>query len=655
MKKSKDRNKRPFSVEDHYKIKNVGSPQISPDGKQILYVITSTDASENCRKDQIALLNIADKHFQILVEGSSPVWSPTGLQIAFEANKDGKDGIWIYDLEDSSENFLTPIYHSSYFINHLEDKSFKWSPNGKQIAYVSTLPTKKTDDKKMEVMVTNRLLYMSKGGRGRSYFVDESRMHLWTVSVDGGVPKQLTFGEYDDHSLHWSPDSLQIAFISNRTADPDNNQYCDLWKVNTESGEITRLTHDLKTAFQPRWSSNGEFVAYLGTSGALSTNDSQSDDTHLYIVPGVGGESLCLTKAFDRRIENINWHPLEETIFFNAGNHGRTPLFQIHINSGKIKTVIEGDCHILDYSISSDAGRIAYLHTDIVNPPEIFTRRKNQTESTQISNHNEALLQECLFQDVKEFWVKSFDGVPVQGWIMKPVLFNSEKTYPLILVIHGGPHNMFGYDFEERMQLLSAHGYGVLFMNPRGSHGYGQAFSNGNLLNWGGGDYKDLMAGVDYVINKYKWIDKERLGVTGQSYGGYMGNWIITQTNRFKAAVVDGGISNLVSFAGTSIYHSLTESEFNGSAYDNFELIWQWSPLKNVKKVTTPTLFLHGEIDNEVPVTQAEEMYVALKKLGVETTLVQYLGEGHGWRPDLKPNNRVDLGSRMLSWFDKYL
>ena len=238
---------------------------------------------------------------------------------------------------------------------------------------------------------------------------------------------------------------------------------------------------------------------------------------------------------------------------------------------------------------------------------------------------------------------------------MKPAFFDASKRYALILVIHGGPHNMFGYEFEERVQLLSARGYAVLFINPRGSHGYGQAFSNGCVLNWGGGDYKDLMMGIDHVIEKYAWIDKENLGVTGQSYGGYMTNWIITQTNRFKAAVADGGLSNLISFAGTSLYHSLMESEFNGNAYDNFPLLWQWSPLRNVRNVRTPTLFLHGQVDNEVPVSQAEEMYVALKKLGVETSFVQYIGERHGWRPDLRPKNKYDLYHRMINWFDQHL
>ena len=238
---------------------------------------------------------------------------------------------------------------------------------------------------------------------------------------------------------------------------------------------------------------------------------------------------------------------------------------------------------------------------------------------------------------------------------MPPVDFEPAQKHPLILVIHGGPHNMFGHDFDERMHLLSQAGYAVLYINPRGSHGYGQAFSNGTVMNWGGGDYQDVMAGVEFALKENPWLDAERLGVTGQSYGGYMTNWIITQTARFKAAVTDGGLSNLVSFAGTSLYHSLMEAEFGGRAYDRFDLLWQWSPLRNVARATTPTLLLHGETDNEVPFSQAEEMYIALKKRGVDTILVQYTGEGHGWRPELKPRNKADLYERMIRWFDTYV
>jgi dipeptidyl aminopeptidase/acylaminoacyl peptidase len=396
-------------------------------------------------------------------------------------------------------------------------------------------------------------------------------------------------------------------------------------------------------------------IAFLATTARITTNDSPSEDTHLYILPVGGGSPRCLTRSIDRRIENISWQSGGEYIYFTAGNEGKTSVYRVSVTTGIIETIIDREFHILEYSLSLAAKDIVYVSTDINHPAEIFLFKQEQNSIIQITGLNNELLVKCKMGDAESVWFKSFDGTDVQGWIMRPAVFDTAETYPLILVIHGGPHNMFGYEFEDRMQLLSAHGYAVLFINPRGSSGYGQAFSNGNVLNWGGGDYKDLMAGVDCIIDKFKWIDKEKIGVTGQSYGGYMTNWIITQTNRFKAAVVDGGISNLISFSGTSLYHSLMESEFNGSVYDNFHLLWQWSPLRNVKNVTTPTLLLHGELDNEVPKSQAEEMYVALKKAGVKTTLIHYIGEGHGWRPDLSPKNKYDLNSRIINWFDQHI
>lgn len=655
MEEGSDKSKCLFCLKDFFEIRKVSSPRLSPDGCQVLSVVTITDASNNGRKNFIALTSVADRQLRILTEGNSPLWSPDGVTIAFGSDKGGSDGIWMYNLKDNSERILTPIYLSSYFINHLEEKNFCWSPDGNSIAYVSSSPFSESDKEGKEVKVINRLLYKTKGGMGRPYFTDDHLMHIWLIPAKGGEPQLITPGDYNEHSIFWSPDSMQIAFISNRSGDPDNNQFCDLWKVRLKTKEVTRLTDDLGTAFQPRWSPDGKFIAYLATTSTVSTNDSQSDDTHLYLVPATGGLSHCLTKPLDRRIENIQWHPKDNCIYFTAGNHGATALYRVIILSGKIETVIGGKCHILEYSISAEGGKIAYLSTNIMHPPEIFLLQRNQQDIIKITNQNEDLVNKRSLQDAEEFWFKSFDETSVQGWIMKPAIFNTHQTYPLILVIHGGPHNMFGYEFEERLQILSAHGYAVLFINPRGSSGYGQTFSNGNVLNWGGGDYKDLMAGVDFVIDKYKWIDKDRLGVTGQSYGGFMANWIITQTNRFKAAVVDGGISNLISFSGTSLYHSLMESEFNGNVYDNFQLLWQWSPLRNVKNVTTPTLFLHGELDNEVPVSQAEEMYVALKKGGVKTTLILYIGEGHGWRPDLRPKNKYDLYNRMINWFNQHL
>ena len=650
-----DIEKRPLTIEDLQKIETLGAPSISADGSWLAYTTTRVLMEEDGYRDHITIVDLHTKARKAVWEGAAPQWSPVGNQVAYLADFEGVLHIWIYSLEDEVKKPLAPIFESHYFMGHLALKNFAWSPNGLYIAYVSADASLHTDTKSSRVRVIDRLLYKTRGGGGRPPVADNALSHIWLLDVNWGMPRLLTAGAYNEHSLAWSPDSSRVAFISNRSDNPDDNQLYDLWSIDIESKSVSRYTENFGTAHQPSWSPNGKWIAFLGSRNKINTNDSPAEDTHLYLASSDGSEIQCLTKALDRRIEQINWHPRNEVVYFTAGDKGTTSIYRVAVSTLNIEKVVGENCHILEYDISRTGSIICYTGMDSAHPTAVYMYDEDLQIAQEVSQSNRQLLQECSLQQAETFWFRSFDNLEVQGWIMKPIPFNPRQQYPMVLVIHGGPHNMFGYDFEERMQLLAANGYGVLYINPRGSHGYGQSFSSGCVLNWGGGDYKDLMAGVDAALDQNHWIDAARLGVTGQSYGGYMSNWIITQTQRFKAAVVDGGISNLVSFAGTSLYHSLMESEFNGSAYDNFPLLWEWTPLRSVRNVTTPTLFLHGELDNEVPLSQAEEMYIAFKKLSVESQLVQYIGEGHGWRPDLKPRNRYDLLRRMLEWFDNYL
>jgi dipeptidyl aminopeptidase/acylaminoacyl peptidase len=269
-----------------------------------------------------------------------------------------------------------------------------------------------------------------------------------------------------------------------------------------------------------------------------------------------------------------------------------------------------------------------------------------------LSSHNDSLVRSSRLINPEEITFQSFDGTQIQGWLMKPFAFRNDRDYPLLLSIHGGPHGMSGWAFNPSFQVYAARGYAVLYLNPRGSSGYGQKFSDGTLSEWGGGDYRDLMAGVDEVLRKNSWLDRERLGVTGGSYGGFMTNWIITQTPRFRAAVSVASVSNLISFYSTSLYQDLIHAEFGGYPWDNYDLLWQWSPLRYARQAQTPTLFLHGELDNDVHITQAEEMYMALKRRGVESVFVRYPREGHGFR---EPKHRVDALERTTAWFDRFL
>lgn len=651
--------KHTLSINDLQDICQLSRASLSANGKLLVYVITKVVPEENEYKDFITIVEVSTKKEINIWEGSAPQWSPLANDVAYLADYNGVNYIWVFSLDKASKRPLAPVYESHYFMGHLALKNIAWSPNAQHIAFISTNKPSNADAIDDKVKVIDRLLYKTKGGRVRPLITDNELSHVWVVNVYSGEARLITNGKYNEHSLCWSPDSLQIAFVSNRSANPDNNQLHDLWSIDVLSGNVTRYTQNFGTVYQPAWSPDGKNIAFSATQNKVSTNDSPAEDTQLYIITIADKKVRCLTQAqgflFDKRVEQISWHPQADEVYFLSGSEGTTAIYKVAINGGNPVHVEGKDCHILEYAINPAGNIICFTSTDTTHLNEIFLHNLSTNVSNRITNNSGKLLHYCQMQEANTFWFKSFDDTDVQGWLMKPGKFEAGQKYPMVLVIHGGPHNMFGYEFEDRMQLMSAKGYGVLFINPRGSSGYGQAFSNGCVLNWGGSDYKDLMAGVDAVIKMNVWIDTNRLGVTGQSYGGFMTNWIITQTNRFKAAVVDGGISNLVSFAGTSLYHSLIEAEFNGSAYDNFSLLWQWSPLRNVKNVITPTLILHGEADNEVPLSQAEEMYIALKKIGVKCTMVQYTGEGHGWRPDLKPLNRYNVLKRTIDWFDKYL
>ncbi len=634
-------------------IASLSGVSLSFESRLLAYVRSFVVSDKDDYADEIIIIDVDTQQQVTSWQGSVPQWSPTSNQLAYLDAHEDATYIWLYDADSNSHRPLAPVYESHYFMGHLALKNFAWSPNGLFIAYISADGEPQALDE--SVFVTEGMLYKTKGGRVRPTYADDKYSHVWIADVNTGATQLLTDGSYNEHSICWSPESDQIAFVSNRTEDPDNNQLYDLYSVDVNTKTTTRYTTEFGTVHQPAWSPDGALIAFLGTTSRLNTNDSPAEDTHVYTLHLQSGSIKKVSASLDRRAEQVRWHPRGEKIYFTAGDKGTTAIYQAHADGNLLEKLVGDQCQVLEYVIGNDGDSVYYVSMTIDQLTDIFRYNPASGSILRLTNNNNRFTQNIGLQTADTFWFKTFDDVQVQGWLMKPSGFQADQKYPLVLVIHGGPHNMFGYGFEDRMQLLAASGYGVLYINPRGSHGYGQAFSRGCVMAWGEGDYLDLMAGVDAALQNNKWIDADRLGVTGQSYGGYMSNRIITKTNRFKAAVVDGGLSNLISFAGTSLYHSLMESEFDGSAYDNFSILWKCSPLKDVKNVTTPTLILHGERDYEVPAAQGEEMYIALKKLGVQTKLVLYKGEGHGWRPDLKPANRLDLFKRMIEWFDNYL
>lgn len=698
---------------DILRVAGVSDAQISPNGQWVVYTvsISDSDATRSTlwitrpgaefptgpptarptptprrptdERIQLDWAEVRRQPTQLLRQdwtASTPRWSPDGTMIAFLSNREGQNGIWIVNLsKPDTPRFVAAVQGTNFHIAYAGEP-FAWAPDSKRIAYISAVeaedPAKKSDDPR----VIDRIQYKS-----RTSFSDNRRSHVWIVDIDRPDPRQLTSGAYYDHALSFNPNGNEIAFLSNHEPDPDANNNSDIFAVDI-SGQVRQLTQTKGCEYEPAWSPDGKWIAYTATKRDVTTIDSIAEDAHVWVISAAGGTGSELTAEQDRRARGPKWSADSRYILFLAGDRGTTTIYRVAASGGRIDklsllydedrlvglldppaspAVIARQFQMGSFSVSrsgttvmdpSGAPRrftslMSFTLSDASHPAELWFWLGGG-EVRRLSAHNDSLVRSMRFSDPEEINFKSYDGASVQGWLIKPAGFREDRKYPLIVSVHGGPHGMSGWGFNPTFQTYAARGYAVLFFNPRGSSGYGQKFSDGTLSEWGGGDYRDLMAGVDEALRRYSWINSDRMGVTGGSYGGFMTNWIITQTPRFKAAVASASVSNLVSFYATSLYQDLIHAEFGGFPWDNYELLWQWSPIRYVRQAQTPTMFIHGELDNDVHITQTEEMYMGLKRRGVETVFVRYPREGHGLR---EPRHRVDALERTLDWFDRFL
>jgi dipeptidyl aminopeptidase/acylaminoacyl peptidase len=697
--------RRLMQPQDILSIATVSDAQISPNGQYVVYSVSTVDGDKNVttlwltrvvheslatdvqptarRNVPTDWAEIRTNATQLLPPGwsaSTPRWSPDSSMVAFIASNDDQNGLWIVRPDKSAPRFITPIENTNFHIAYA-GAPFSWAPDSRRIAYVSsrTITTKETDDP----VVIDRLQFKS-----RTSLSDNRRSHIWVVDLERLNQLQLTSGGYYDHAVSFSPRGDEIIFLSNHEIDPDANNNSDIFAVDM-GGQVRRLTDTRGCEYDPSWSPDGKWIAYTATKREVTTIDSVAEDAHLWVIPTAGGGGRELATDLDRRVRSPQWSPDSKSIYFLASDRGYATIFRANLEKprpnrfylfaqssglvggfdipesasreeGGVSSTAAQQFQITGFSVARtpnrtglpDAFPLAFTMGHTQRPPEVWVSGGGAGLLRRLSAHNESVLRSVRLASVEEITYTSLDGKQIQGWVMKPGNCTPERKCPLILGIHGGPHGMFGWSFNPTFQVYASRGYGVLYLNPRGSNGYGQKFSDGTLNEWGGGDYRDLMTGVDEALKKYSWIDANRLGVTGGSYGGFMTNWIVTQTQRFRAAVSVASLSNLISFYSTSLYQDLIHAEFGGFPWDNYELLWQWSPIRYVRQVQTPVLFLHGENDNDVHITQAEEMYMALRRREVDTVLVRYPREGHGFR---EPKHRLDALRRTIAWFDARL
>ena len=504
-------------------------------------------------------------------------------------------------------------------------------------------PTEEKSKEKKKPFVITRLEFKEDSGEG--YLTGDLSEHLHVLDLATGKLTQLTSGEYAEDEADWSPDGRRIVFASNREKESDASYKTDLWIVaadNTDMGKsLVRLTNDDRVKSSPAWSPDGQSIAFL------TAEDGVYGAPQVAVIPAAGGEAKILTAGLDRWVNGLRYSVDGQWIYFNYENLGGTQLARVRPKDGKLEPVIEGDQFVGGFDVAKNGAIVARVEAGN-RGPEIHAFSGGRRQA--LTNVNDAFHSRVTLGAKETVSFKSADGTEVQAFVTKPPGFVSGRRYPTILHIHGGPVGQFGWGFDFKPQYFAANGYVVIEPNPRGSTGRGQEFVRAIYQTWGITDYDDLIAAVDYAIAA-GYADPDRLAVTGYSYGGYMTNTVITRTDRFKAAASGAGHSYIAANYGHDIYQKWYNWEL-GPPWENREKYDRLSPLLQAGKVTTPTIFLGGREDWNVPLLNAELFYQSLRKRGIDTELVVYPGMHHGgWDPEFEK----DYLERVRAWFDKYL
>jgi dipeptidyl aminopeptidase/acylaminoacyl peptidase len=647
---------RGITAEDYFAFEALSDPRFSPDGSSIAFVVTTVDQKQNRRRSEIRLVPADGTRQPVTLttapqSSNSPRWRPDGQALAFlsarpaagDAEAGGSGGprtqIWLLPLSGGEPVRLT----------HLQNgvSAFQWSPDGSKLVVVSRSGPYDTDKSPSDVRHYKHANYKFND----TGWFDDKRSHLWVVDVASGRTTQITSGDdCNDSDPQWSPDGRRVAFVSDRTGKAfDEGHNTDVWVVDAGGGELTKISDHEQADNSPRWSPDGATIAFLSAVPEKS-------HPKIWLATSRGGDASRLAAdGLDLIPTALRWAEGGRALYFETGVKGTTHLYRVDLASRRAAAVTSGERTVRFADLSEKTGRLAYAVNDPTHLDDLYVANPDGRNERQLTHLNAALWSQLQLSAVERLPFKGADGWDVDGFFMKPVGWEPGRKYPMILTIHGGPAGQFGFDWYHEFQVYAARGWAVFFTNPRGSTGYGEKFERGIELNWGGRDYVDIMNGVDAVLAKYSWIDKDRLGVTGGSYGGFMTNWIVSHTNRFKAAVTLRSVSNFISDDGTRDGAYGHADDFQGDIFQKFDLYWDRSPLKHVKNVRTPTLVLHSDNDYRVPIEQGEQWFRALQHFGVPSEIVFFPRENHNLTRTGEPKHLVESIQWQVYWFDRYL
>jgi len=659
---------RGVTPDDYLAFETLGDPHFSPDGRTIVYTVTRIDQKQNRRVSQIWTVG-ADgagqpKQLDTGPQSSSqPRWRSDGRTIAFVSSRtepgaaDGtpaKAQLWLLPVDGGPPKKLTSLANG---VN-----AYQWSPDGSRLVVVSSTGGSDTVKSPSDVRHYTHANYKFND----SGWFDDKRTHLFVVDAATGAATQLTSGDWNDSDPQWSPDGTRIAFVSDRTGKAfDFGRNAEVWVVAATAaagGPLTKISDHDEPDTSPRWSPDGQTIAFLSPP-------EERAHPEIWLASSRGGErSRMAVDDLDLIPAALRWSGDGKALYFESGLKGTTQVFRVDLQTRKARPITSGDRTVRFFEISDRTSRVLYAVNDPTHLDDLYVAnlqalldgaRGRPLDTTrderQLTHLNAALWPQLQMSKVERVAFKGADGWPVDGFLMKPVGFDPAKKYPMVLSIHGGPAGMYGFDWFHEFQVYASRGWAVFFTNPRGSTGYGEKFDRGIQGEWGGKDYVDIMNGVDAVLAANPWIDPAKLGVTGGSYGGYMTNWIVGHTNRFKAAVTLRGISNFVSDEGTRDGAYGHADDFGGDLFEKFDAYWDASPLKYARNVKTPTLILHQDNDFRVPIEQGEQWFRALQHFGVPSEIVFFPRENHNMTRTGEPKHLVESLKWQVYWFDKYL